>query len=261
MASERCVGAFRAAFSEASRILEGGKVYDGQNVRGLSDVDAAAPLVATLRLCSGEVVELGPEPRRRFLAQSCFKPLTFAMALETGLGGDVAAAVGARGDAPFGTFELAQDGRALNPLINSGALCVLELLSHSHSEEDIGHWCRSVGTSAGSLDGECFDDVAVAATVADSLRNRGLSCQLASRGVLPKTEDAVDRAVRYYAALDCLLTDTTELARVACAFAGPAGAEGHDLSAATRTQTLSMMLHCGMYPTPDHQYPDARVYL
>eukprot|EP01051_Picozoa_sp_SAG22_P017112 SAG22_NODE_2564_length_2435_cov_3.836473_4_plen_94_part_01 len=51
-----------------------------------------------------------------------------------GLAGQVAAAVASRGDEPFGTFALAPDGRALNPLINSGALVVLELLSRSHTE-------------------------------------------------------------------------------------------------------------------------------
>jgi glutaminase len=211
-------------------------------VKGLSDVPACAPLVATLHLCSGEVIELGP--KRRFLAQSCFKPLVFAMALEHGLGEAVARAVATRGDAPFGTFALSPDGRALNPLINSGSLCVLELLSRSHSEEEIGRWCRSIG--GGTPEGPCFDAEAVAATVADSLRNRGLSCQLASAGVLPKSDDAVDRAVRYYAALDCLLTDSTELARVACTFAGGTGTST-GLSPATCTATLSALLHGGMY--------------
>ena len=49
------------------------------------------------------------------------------------------------GDVPFGSFGLAEDGRALNPLINSGALVVCELLSRTHSEEEVGRWCRSVG--------------------------------------------------------------------------------------------------------------------
>ena len=239
---QRIATAFRAAFDEASAV-SGGSVYSGQDVKGLSDVDADVPLVATLHFCgSDETVQLGPTDRR-FLAQSCFKPLTYAMAIQLGLNEEVTAAVASVGDVEFGSFALAADGRALNPLINSGALVVLELLSRSHTEEEIGQYCRSIGTTDASA-GACFDAAAVAATVADSLRNRGLSCQLASAGSLPKTEDAVGRAVRYYAALDCLLTDTTELARAAAAFAG---GWSEALSARTRTATLSAMLHGGMY--------------
>ena len=82
------VAAFRAAYSEASA-ARGGAVYSGQSVSGLSDVDADVPLVAALVLCgSDEVVQLGP-CERTFLAQSCFKPLTLAMALQLGLGPEV----------------------------------------------------------------------------------------------------------------------------------------------------------------------------
>ena len=250
--------AFHEAFREALQ-AQGGSVYSGQDVAGLSDVPADAPLLATLRLLSGAVIELsgGDEPttqtttRRRFLAQSCFKPLTFAMALEHGLADQVALAVASVGDAPFGTFALSSDGRALNPLINSGALCVLELLSRSTTVDEVGAWCRSLGgastagSSSSSSSHPIFDPRAVAATEADSLRNRGLCCQLASAGVIPKTEDAVDRAVRYYSAMDCMLTDTNDLAGVAAAFAD--GGSSADLAATTRTATLSAMLHSGMY--------------
>jgi len=80
-------------------------------------------------------------------------------------------AVASVGDVPFGSFGLAEDGRALNPLINSGALVVCELLSRTHSEEDVGRWCRSVGGprdagTAASQRTSCFDTAAVAATAA-----------------------------------------------------------------------------------------------
>ena len=102
----------------------------------------------------------------------------------------------------------------------------------------------------GQVDGEktsVFDAAAAAATEADSLRNRGLSCQLASAGLIPKTDDAVDRAVQYYAKLDCLRTNTSELAAFAAAFAGSGGGSQPGLSATTRTAVLSSMLHGGMY--------------
>jgi glutaminase len=255
--------AFREAFADASTVA-GGSVYTDQDVRGLSDQDPDAPLVATLQLCgsaeqitlvadgAGGAVDGGSDGsssagRRRFLAQSCFKPLSYAMALEHGLGDEVAAAVGCTGDVAFGTFDRAADGRALNPLINSGALAVLELLSRTHSVDQVGSWCRGVGGAADAA-APLYDAVAVAATEADSLRNRGLSSALAAAGVMPKTDEAVDRAVRYYAALDCLSVTTVELAAVATAFAGGASAgTGVTLSAGTRSATLATMLHCGMY--------------
>ena len=201
------VAAFNEAFLEASEVdLAGSAVYADQDVRGLSDQDPAAPLVATLHLCGGVAVTLGSGAARvdrRFLAQSCFKPLCYAMALEHGMGGQVATAVGHTGDQPFHTFDRAADGRCLNPLINSGALAVLELLSRAHTIDEVGSWCRGIGGIGGiggtraGVEAPLFDSAAVAATEADSMRNRALSSALAAAGIMPKTDDAVDRAVRY----------------------------------------------------------------
>jgi glutaminase len=91
---------------------------------------------------------------------------------------------------------------------------------------------------------------------------------LQDAGLMPNTEDALERAVRYYAAMDCLLFSAPELARVAASFAATtskltvatdnsaADADAVDTSAAMVAETLSnedkqavrdTMLRCGMY--------------
>ena len=92
-----------------------------------------------------------------------------------------------------------------------------------------------------------YDAAAVAATEADSQRNRALSSALAAAGAIPPTGEAVERAVKYYAALDCLTVSTAELAAAAAALAGGEAGGGVELSAATRASTLSAMLCAGMY--------------
>ena len=157
---QRVIAVFREAFTEASTVV-GGSVYTSQDVKGLSDVAADAPLVAALHLCgSDETIQLGPA-EHRFLAQSCFKPLTFAMALESGLGQAVAAAVASIGDKPLGTLALAPDGRALNPLINSERWWCSSC-SRALTEEEVMlvPYARRRAAPVGA----CFDDEAVAAT-------------------------------------------------------------------------------------------------
>lgn len=176
--------------------------------------------------------------------------------------------------------QLSEDGKAPNPLINTGALIVLELLSRTHSIDAVGAWCRGCSLDAATEaeaeaksedEGEgaeagadvspsptppptLFDPEAVAATVADSGRNRRLCKMLQSVGLLPDTADALERAVTYYAALDCLLFTAAELATVAAEFAATASSSSTEgaqallnLSAADKQTVLDVMLQCGMY--------------
>ena len=74
--------ALERAFKIAAGV-QGGEVYSAQTVTGLSDQDPAAPLVAAfVPVCGGRPMVLGgADATRGVLAQSAFKPLTFAMAL------------------------------------------------------------------------------------------------------------------------------------------------------------------------------------
>ena len=229
--SRRCCGG-EPGLCEASTTA-GGAVYSGQDVRGLSDCAADHQLVAALQLCgSEETIQLGPA-NHRFLAQSCFKPLTFAMALESGLGDAITASVASVGDQPFGTFALTPDGRALNPLINSGALVVLELLSRTPSEEEVGVWPH---TRRRCGDGACFDDKAVDATFWTRCAIGLSTSSQRRRAAGPRTLRVLSRV----AALDCLQTDAVELARRG----GVCGRRPHPrIADSTRTAMLSAMLH------------------
>ncbi|CAK0847086.1 unnamed protein product, partial [Prorocentrum cordatum] len=275
----------------------GGAVYVQQDVVGLSDADAAAPLVAAFaplgpegegfilaglsacaRTSPSEVVlaglgrcisvcshdEASPDERARgrpLLLQSSFKPLVYAMVLESGLGGELERAVGDEGDRGFADPGSTSDGRAFNPLINSGALVALELLSRRYSVEEVGAWC--CGRTDGGADPSqprLFDPRAVAATIADSARNRRLCAGLAAAGLMPAEEAATERAVVYYAHMDCLLLTVGQLAAVARAFARTAEGPGGDEAAASGAARCSLecslgtvrrvrevMLRCGMY--------------
>jgi glutaminase len=90
---------------------------------------------------------LGDEGQK-FLCQSSFKPLSYAMALNKNLGSHIEACVSNIVDKGYTDTSLSADGKALNPMINSGALIVLELLSKEYSVEEVGAWCRSEDSNA-----------------------------------------------------------------------------------------------------------------
>jgi len=136
---------------EAAAAARGGAVYGAQAVRGLSDADADAPLVVAFAPMAGREADLGGEPLvlgkylandsgRRFLAQSAFKPLVLAMALEEGMGAQLERRVGEDADVGYADAALSADGRAPNALINSGALLVLESLSRRFSVNEVCAW-------------------------------------------------------------------------------------------------------------------------
>jgi glutaminase len=272
------VAAFFQACDVGSRET-GGTVYSSQSVPGLSDIAPDIPLEATLHLLNGKAIHFKHEKHttmnmnHRFLIQSCFKPLVFAYALEHGLLNEVHRAVGHTGDIRYGENTLSDQGQAYNPLINTGALAVLEILARNdHTIDAVGLWCRNLGSKMyikkqqdyeSSADGgetnnyssssssssspssttPLFNHKAVLATEADSLRNRGLACMMAAAGVMTKTEVAVASSVKYYAAMDCLSISTKELARIASVFSH----SNECLSNNTRSSTLAAMLHSGMY--------------
>ena len=57
------------------------------------------------------------------------------MALNLGHANELASVISDVGDKSYTDYSLSKDKKALNPMINSGALLVLELLSRKH---DIG---------------------------------------------------------------------------------------------------------------------------
>ena len=245
------IQAFHQAHADAIKTT-GGSIYNSQQVEGLSTISPSTPLSATLHLLNGEIININLNQNKRFLIQSCFKPLTYAYAIEHNLSKQVNQSIGKTGDIGYAANTLDTTGKAFNPLINTGALAVLELLArHGHTLDTIGKWCRDLGTTktmnsdntASTSSSSLFNAAAVTATEADSLRNRGLACMMAAAGIMPKTQTSVDSAVQYYAAMDCLSINTLELASIAAAFASTESV----LSSQTKSSVLASMLHCGMY--------------
>lgn len=87
----------------------------------------------------------------------------------------------------------------------------------------------------------------MAATLADSARNRGLCEMMRGEGLLssailtpghPEGADAAQRAVASYAHLDCLSVDVSELATIGARFAG---------SGETAARVRAAMSASGMY--------------
>ena len=64
------------------------------------------------------------------------------------------------GDRGYTDISLSPDNKALNPLINSGALTILEILSRTHTVDELA--------SSWKKDGENFNLDAVSTTLADS---------------------------------------------------------------------------------------------
>lgn len=109
--SKKWGASFQAAAAAAAAVCPGGSVYMQQDVKGLSDADAAAPLSAAFVPCNGSTIiierslaageEVPLPPTSRFLVQSGFKPLVYAMALSLGLHADVERSIAAVGDIGF----------------------------------------------------------------------------------------------------------------------------------------------------------------
>ena len=120
--------AFKAAEAIAAATL-GGCVYTQQDVKGLSDADAAAPLSAAFVPCGSTPTSTPPSPS--FLIQSGFKPLVYAMALAHGMHADLERAIAAVGDVGYASDALSDDGRALNPLVNTGTVILIDVSTHT----------------------------------------------------------------------------------------------------------------------------------
>ena len=252
IARPQITSSFRSAFASASTVV-GGKIYDEQNVPSLSDA-SPSQFSATLHLIGQEPINLNfvdgevidycnvngdVQEMPKFLSQSCMKPLVYAMGLTKGL--DVHSKIGTTGDIGYADHNLDPNGRALNPVINTGSLTLLEELGRTLTKEEIGSWCQRLGGG----DGESpFCVAGYEATKKDSLRNRYIATYLACNAVLPKTEDAIERAVDNYAAMDCLLMTTSILAAIGMNLSNRGG---EIVSPETSRSVVSMMLHCGMY--------------
>ena len=282
-------GACERAFNIAAAMPAQGSIYDQQDVHGLSDARDHGLSVAVCT-ASGEGWSWstpGDPSNPSFLLQSTFKPLMLAMALSVpDVGADnVWSVVGhENGGVAFSTLEMPQGERrrAWNPLINSGALVVLELLTRDDRRDErtliafIRALARAGGATEDGVRALSLDKKAAVQTLMDSQRNAAIAHNLAAHGVLPRSAggepEAVRRAVRMYALMDCVTCDVRSLAAVGAvlanggrAISGTAAAEATKHTRGTAEEadvktapaalltpaavrgTLSAMMTSGMY--------------
>ena len=292
---------FQAAFSK-TKAVTGGHLYSEQNVPGLSDQQpqlftASLHLIGeknptTFLLCpkTNKVIHvLDPSTLPQFFSQSCMKPLVYAMALQKGH--DVHKVIGTTGDIGYANHNLDGKGRALNPLINTGSLTMLELLGREYTKEEIARYCQNLGNIADNTTSPAFSEEGYVATKVserseratsttklthlirkcrlaslrfaslpsaqkDSMRNQYIAKYLACNGVIPKTAQAVESAVDNYAALDCLLFNTSQLSTIGFNLANKGGDR---MTQETANSVLSMMMHCGMYESSGEWSKDVGV--
>ena len=132
------------------------RVYDDQDVPGLSDADPSAFAVSVVSV-SGQCISLssgGTSANSKFLTRSTFKPLVFAFALKHLGREQVAALVANTGCKGYRAATLEADGRAHNPLINSGALAVMQRLhAAGYSVDDV---VQFVSAAAGPASCRCI---------------------------------------------------------------------------------------------------------
>ncbi|GMI60241.1 hypothetical protein ScalyP_jg2511 [Parmales sp. scaly parma] len=255
-----------AAFSK-TKAVTGGHLYSEQNVPGLSDQQpqlftASLHLIGeknptTFLLCpkTNKVIHvLDPSTLPQFFSQSCMKPLVYAMALQKGH--DVHKVIGTTGDIGYANHNLDGKGRALNPLINTGSLTMLELLGREYTKEEIARYCQNLGNIADNTTSPAFSEEGYVATKKDSMRNQYIAKYLACNGVIPKTAQAVESAVDNYAALDCLLFNTSQLSTIGFNLANKGGDR---MTQETANSVLSMMMHCGMYESSGEWSKDVGV--
>jgi len=241
---KRVKEAVRAAFVEAST-EQGGRVYDSQNVQGLSDSDPTLFGVSIVST-SGELLSLG-DASAEFLTQSTFKPLVFAFGL-LALGDKISTAVADTGCKGYRADTVEPDGRAHNALINSGALSVMQLLSQAgYSVADVVGFIQSL-TSEGTT---TISHTAYKATLADSAHNLAFCRALGKHEkIFPDSQKAAQTAVDWYSQLDCIQTTCASFATVAASLANggvTVGSSAPILSAVHTSRVVSTMLSSGMY--------------
>jgi hypothetical protein len=104
------------ASAVAAASCQGGSVYTQQNVKGLSDADPTAPLSVAFVSCTSTEVQVGSHGARsstppRFLVQSGFKPLVYAMALAHDMHVDLKRIADDVLDVGFASSSLSEDGK------------------------------------------------------------------------------------------------------------------------------------------------------
>ena len=232
----------KAAWEYGRQFLTQGAVADY-----IPELGKANP--AHLGLCiktpDGQSIEYG-DVERRFTMQSICKVVSLATALQHKGFDEVFSHVMMEpsGDAFNSILKLdTASNRPFNPLINAGAIEIVNLLAPDFSFDDLLHFTRAI-----CMDDEIVLDEAVYRSEADTGdRNRAIGYLLKSKGVL--TGDVLE-TVDLYFRLCSLSVTARSLAGLGLMLAG-GGVDPRNgirlLSPQTVRTVKTLMFTCGMY--------------
>jgi glutaminase len=195
----------------------------------------------------GQVTEVGSS-RQRFTLQSISKPFTYGLALEEHGAEHVLARVGVEptGDA-FNSIELDRGtGRPFNPMVNSGAIAVTDMVPGEDATERLHRLLDTFRRYVGHAD--IFIDVATFTSErAHSHRNRAIAHLLRGAGAL---SDNLEETLDLYFQQCAILVNCRDMAVMAATLAngGINPVTGERAVPAEHVQNiLSVMYTCGMY--------------
>lgn len=230
------------AMEEARKKIPQGHV--ATYIPELSKMDPEKLGISIFRL-DGEKIQLG-DYSDRFTIQSVSKVIALAAALEIFGRDEVFKKVGAEpsGEAFNSLVDLEQNSsKPYNPLINSGALAIYNMLLNEVSFSDMLNISRRICVDKGiDLNQEVYES-----EMKTCSRNRSIAYLLESKGII--TNDVED-TLKLYTKM-CSLNVTTEslahLAKILASDGVCANSGKRLLSSANVRIIKTLMLTCGMY--------------
>lgn len=222
-------------------------VTDGAVATYIPELACADPdwFGISVAMLDGTVYEVG-DTRQAFTMQSLSKPLVFGLALDEHGEQAVRSRVGVEptGDGFNATSLSASTGKPMNPMVNSGALAISGMLTHTTLTAEEQIWAtlsRYVGHQVS------VDDTVRASESATGHRNRALAHLLRGAGAI---EGDPEIALQAYLMQCSVLVDCHDMAVTAGTLAnGGVNPVSGQRAAGSETvrSILSVMTSCGMY--------------
>ncbi len=235
----------RSSF-ESCKSISGGKL--ASYIPELTKVDPEL-FAVSLTSTEGETLTLG-DSEAAFTLQSTSKPFSYALAIETLGEPRVRESVGVEptGEAFDSIIELEKKThRPYNPMINSGAIVIVNLLGQIFQESTdakIGEFLSSLAGTPLNVDQLVFQS-----EQATAHRNRAISYLLKNFDILKYD---LEKGLEHYFKLCSFNVNVEELSFMAACLAGGGihpKSKKRLMTSNTAKRAMSLMMTCGMYDT------------
>jgi glutaminase len=250
--NELIIPQFREFCEEITKMFEETKPFkSGKNADYIPQLSRIDPEKFGLSLCTidGQRFNLG-DYNEDFCVQSCSKPISYAIALET-LGEEFVHKYVDKepsGQA-FNSMVLTPDNLPYNPMINAGAIMVCSLIERQSDQSErfetvLSWWKRLAGGNKAGFSNSVYLSERLTAD-----RNFALAYLMKSRGGFPENTDIVS-VLEFYFQCCSIESNCRSLAIIAATLAnGGVCPLTHErvLSTNTTKSVLSLMFSCGMY--------------